>query len=130
MIYIFGFDSYFKMGYARCPWLRAEGGFWCNIHPRALCGKLADAELLCAFEGDEPLERALHSILVPDACEFYAMSRLDDVLSFLALALEPLPLPSRPTRPPMPPTPSMPPPSTQGLDRRRPCEMIVSAEPH
>ena len=82
VVYIFGFPGgWTKMGYtARCPYVRQEFGFWQNLHPSALCGRLADAELLHLFEGGEDIERALHSALAADVGEFYAPGRLSQIL--------------------------------------------------
>ncbi len=108
MIYIFAFPGFFKLGYASCPHRRRAMGFWHNSHPPGLCGRLGECTLTHLFEGTEPLERALHALLLPDHGEFYAAERLPQVLAMLALTLEPLPLPSEAQGllPPLPPPPS------------------------
>ena len=96
MIYIYGWPSHFKLGYARCPWRRLASGFRHDVHPPALCGLLGDPELLYAFEGEQELELAMHGALGPEIGEFYDRARLEATVSFLRLVLEPMPLPERP----------------------------------
>ena len=105
MIYIFAFGpEYFKLGYAkRCPYQRKSQGFWHNQHPDALCHKLDQCQLLHLWEGPQKLEEALHAALAPDCGEFYLVARLEEVVSFLANVLEPLPLPEDPGLLPWPP---------------------------
>ena len=104
MIYVFSFDTHFKIGYAaKCPRRRLSAGFWHNVHPLELCGKLDQATLLFLFDGDEKLEHSMHAALVPDIGEFYSMDRMGDVMDFLRRVLVPLPIPDRPrlyARPP------------------------------
>ena len=109
MIYVFSFDTHFKIGYAAtCPWRRLSAGFWHNVHPLELCGKLDQATLLFLFDGDEKLEQSMHAALVPDIGEFYSMDRMGDVMDFLRRVLVPLPIPDRPRLHARPP-------------RKRPC---------
>ena len=125
MLYVFAFgDDWIKVGFtARCPFQRRRLGFWHNVHPTELCGRLGDCELLHLFECDEvpspsplcplyPLvcfcclntcevtEKAMHAALIPDRGEFYRRDRLDEILSLLRMSLGTLPLP-----PPLPPMP-------------------------
>ena len=109
MIYVFSFDTHFKIGYAAtCPWRRLSAGFWHNVHPLELCGKLDQATLLFLFDGDEKLEQAMHAALHPCVGELYPMERLGSVMDFLRRVLEPLPITDRPRLHDRPP-------------RKRPC---------
>ena len=92
---MFAFPGYFKLGFASCPYRRKAMGFWHNSHPSELCGRLDQCTLTHLFEGTEPLELALHALLLPDKGEFYRAERLE-VLRFLSHVLEPLPLPADP----------------------------------
>ena len=96
VVYIFEFAAgWIKMGWAaRCPYIRYDRGFWYNIHPEELCGRLDEARLIRLFEGDEAIEKALHAAMGPDVGEFYAPGRLAEVVGLLELALHPLPLPT------------------------------------
>ena len=96
VVYVFEFPgSWFKVGYtAHCPYQRLDRGFWGNIHPPELCGRLDDARLLYLFEDDEATEKALHSALAPDIGEFYGPGHLVEVVGLLELVLHPLPLPT------------------------------------
>ena len=101
VVYVFEFPgNWFKMGYHwRCPYERLDRGFWWNLHPDDLCGRLDDTRLLYLFKGDQATEKALHSALKADIGEFYAPGRLAEVVGLLKLTLDPLPLP--PPRPPV-----------------------------
>ena len=104
VIYIFNFGSYFKVGYAAvCPYQRLALGYWHCKHPRELCGQLERCSLLCLYAGSLALEQAVHAALGPDCGEFYLAARLPEVLHFLALVLEPLPLPEDPQLTPQTP---------------------------
>ncbi len=97
MLYIFDFGPYFKLGFAgRCPYQRQSDGFWHNKHPAVLCHRLDQCRLIHLWEGSLDLEQALHNALIPDCGEFFLAARLPEVLSFLVLVLEPLPLPEDP----------------------------------
>ena len=104
MIYIFSFGPFFKMGYASLgPYERKAMGFWHNKHPEALCHRLDQCTLLHLYTGSEAMEKVLKAALVPDCGEFFLAARLQEVVGFLALCLEPLPLPEDPQLEPFPP---------------------------
>ena len=92
MLYIFAFgDEWLELGFtSSCPSRRRQQGFWHNVHPPALCGRLDQCALLAAFARDEALEKALHSALAPERGEFYPAARLQEIPSLLGNALEPL----------------------------------------
>jgi len=96
-IYVFDFGPYIKLGWTGPgPYERLAAGFWHVKHPRALCKRLDQCELLHLWEGSLKLERALHDLLLPDCGEFYRKERLPEMVSFLANVLEPLALPRDP----------------------------------
>ena len=98
MIYVFVFEPcYFKIGACITPYDRVTRGFWMNVHPPALCGRLDTCRLYRLFEGDLDMERAIHAILRPDHGEFYALYRLVLVIHLLEFLLPPhgsMPLPT------------------------------------
>jgi hypothetical protein len=93
LLYLFGFDGWVKLGVARCPCERLRRGFWQNVHPKALCGKLDDAKLLRIWAGDYAIEQALHAALLSDCGEFYRAERTKEITEFIDNVLEILPLP-------------------------------------
>jgi len=74
MLYVFAFgDDWIKVGFtARCPFQRRRHGFWHNVHPTELCGRLGDCELLHLFECDEvpPPPASLPSL---PSCMFFVV---------------------------------------------------------
>jgi len=96
-IYIFDFGPYIKLGWTSPgPYERLAAGFWHVKHPRVLCKRLDQCELLHLWEGSLKLERAIHELLLPDCGEFYRKERLPEIVSFLKNVLEPLVLPRDP----------------------------------
>jgi hypothetical protein len=93
LLYLFQFDGWVKLGVASCPYERLQRGFWQNVHPAALCGKLDRARLLRVWAGDLPIEQALHAALHSEAGEFYPAERTEEITAFVDNVLEPLPLP-------------------------------------
>ena len=88
MIYLVSFSSHFKVGYASNMAGRMGRGFWHNLHPPQLCGRLDEFVLDYVFKGSLEIEKALHAALQPDVGEFYASSRFQEVSQFLFNALE------------------------------------------
>ena len=101
MIYIFVWETHFKLGSCHAPFERLDRGFWHDVHPNELCGKLDDCRLTHLFNGDLKFEQILHELLIPDCGEFYRLSRLEETLHFLQLCLDAADLPE--SRPPGPP---------------------------
>ena len=102
MLYIFKVvDSpFFKFGFTdqTNPWNRIQNGFWTNVHPKELCGKLGfqNFNLLHVFEGDEKLERAMQRIFPPHAGEFWNDEDLSDFVWLLKLITIEMRIPPRP----------------------------------
>ena len=102
MLYFFKVkDSpFFKFGWTgqANPWDRIRTGFWTNVHPPELCGKLnpENMELIGVYEGDEKLERAMQSIFPPHCGEFWKDEDLEDMVYMLKLIAEEIPIPPRP----------------------------------
>ena len=96
VVYLFSFDGYVKLGVAKCIYERLRRGFWHNVHPEALCGKLASPTLLRLWAGDHAIEQALHASLQSERGEFYPAERTEELTSFIDNVLEPLPLPLLP----------------------------------
>ena len=102
MLYVFAVvdSQYFKFGFTAQsnPWNRIQKGFWTNLHPTELCGKLGSEQfqLIHLFEGDEKLERAMQSIFPPHAGEFWKDEDLDDFVWMLKLTTQEIPIPPRP----------------------------------
>ena len=103
MLYIFKVRDFgfFKFGFTdqTNPWNRIQAGFWSNVHPKELCGKLdpENFELIYLFEGDVKLERAMQSIFPPDTGEFWRADDLEDFVWMLKLLTEEIPIPPRPS---------------------------------
>ena len=99
LLYLFEFPhGWVKLGVARCPYERLQRGFWHNVHPAALCGKLNEARLLRIWAGDYAIEQALHAALLSDHGEFYPAERAREIIAFLDNVVEPLPLPPEPQK--------------------------------
>ena len=102
MLYIFKVVDlpFFKFGFTdeTNPWNRIQNGFWTNVHPKELCGKLGfqNFNLLHVFEGDEKLERAMQSIFPPHAGEFWKDEDLSDFVWLLKLITIEMRIPPRP----------------------------------
>jgi hypothetical protein len=102
MLYVFKVlnTPFFKFGWTEKedPWDRIQTGFWTNVHPKELCGKLhpENLELIFLFEGDRRLELCMQSIFPPAHGEFWKDEDLDDMIQMLKLIAEELPVPSRP----------------------------------
>ena len=77
MIYIVIFEPcYFKVGACADIYGRLTQGYWMNVHPSMLCGRLDNFRLYKLFRGDLDCERAVHAILCPVVGEFYELERL------------------------------------------------------
>jgi len=109
MIYIFVWESHFKLGSCNDPFERLERGFWHDVHPVELCGKLDDCRLAHLFKGDLQFEQILHELLIPDCGEFYRLRRFEEILHVLQLCLDAVELPE--TRRP----------SVRSMTIKRPC---------
>ena len=94
MLYIFKVVdlSWFKFGFTdqKNPWNRIQTGFWTNVHPMELCGKLGaeQFQLIHLFEGDEKLERAIQSIFPPYVGKCWNDEDLNDFVWMLKLITE------------------------------------------
>ena len=102
MLYFFKVlnSPFFKFGWTERsnPWRRIESGFWTNIHPEELCGKLSheNLDLIFLFEGDRKVESVMQSIFKPMYGEFWNDDVLDEMVQMLSLMTEKLQIPSRP----------------------------------
>ena len=92
MLYIFEVigSDFIKFGYTRNQnvYYRIQSGFWTNIHPEELCGKLApeNLKLHSVFVGDMCLESRIKSTIKPSCGEFYKrefLNILTNILKFL-----------------------------------------------
>ena len=91
MIYIVIFEPcYFKVGACAEIYGRLTQGYWMNVHPPMLCGRLDNFRLYKLFRGDLDCERAVHTILCPAVGEFYELERLWLVVHILEFFLEPM----------------------------------------
>ena len=102
MLYIFKVVDlpWFKFGYTEQtnPWNRIQTGFWTNVHPTELCGRLGPEcfELIALFEGDVKLERAMQSIFPPHTGEFWKDEDIEAFVWMLKLITDEIPIPPRP----------------------------------
>ena len=80
------------------PWMRISNGFWTNIHPPDLCGRLSpdNLDLIFLFEGDKAVEAVVHNLFPPDHGEFWHKDRQDEIVSMLQLMCHEIPIPPRP----------------------------------
>ena len=107
VLYIFGIrgTSWLKVGYTtHCPWSRARDGYWKNIYPPELCGKLgwSDLELLALALGALEDEAAVKLALPPHTGEFWPSHQLEPLRQVIlgVNGGQPfLPLPPRPPSP-------------------------------
>ena len=102
MLYIFDVlgEDWIKIGFTAQldPWIRIANGFWTNIHPVELCGKLGpeNLNLIFLFEGNVKLEAVIKSLFPPVIGEFWYKDRLDEIVGMLRLMTEELKIPTRP----------------------------------
>ena len=101
MLYVFKVVDlpWFKFGYTdqTNPWNRIQTGFWTNVHPKELCGKLGaeQFQLIHVFQGDKRLEHCMQSIFPPYAGEFWKDEDLDDFVWILKLIADEIPIPPK-----------------------------------
>lgn len=85
MLYAFAMEKFVKLGWSRDPWRRVAFGFQENVHPEALCNKLAfeDADLLCAWTcPEESTEKALHKKFAGKGVgEFYSREVFEEFIA-------------------------------------------------
>ena len=84
-----------KLGWSGQPFQRIANGFWDNVHPPTLCGKLGPEHLhiVGVWRASKMEEQALHARLIPDCGEWYPEDRQEEIRA----ALEPFP--SQPLQP-------------------------------
>jgi len=70
-LYLVRYEGYLKLGWSSQPFQRIANGFWDNVHPSALCGKLGPehAEILGIWAGSKAQEQTLHWMLQPECGE-------------------------------------------------------------
>ena len=102
MLYVFDVvdSQYFKFGFTAQsnPWNRIQKGFWTNLHPTELCGKLGsqNLNLVHVFEGDYNLEKCIQSLFPPECGEFWRKDDLPKIIKMLRLMTSELEIPIRP----------------------------------
>ena len=102
MLYVFDVvdSQYFKFGLTAQsnPWNRIQKGFWTNLHPMELCGKLGsqNLNLVHVFEGDYNLEKCIQNLFPPQCGEFWEKDDLPKIIEMLRLMTSELEIPTRP----------------------------------
>ena len=100
-IYVVRAAGYVKLGWSRDPEQRIANGFWDNVHPETLCGKLGPAslEILGVWRASLREEKDSHARLIPDCGEWYFCEREPEIRAALApfpeLSIERLPSPNQ-----------------------------------
>ena len=91
ILYVFDVvdSQYFKFGFTAQsnPWNRIQNGFWTNLHPMELCGKLGSQtlNLVHVFEGDYNLEKCIQNLFPPQCGEFWEKDDLPKIIEMLRL---------------------------------------------